>query len=99
MTGIRTDSSRRYECAHLVCTYMLSQNLERAMVTSQQIAKFHNLSRRSSQSIGHMLNFLYTNHIRKARFGFYIRGTSPLSKYDYPHRYSIELIDGARGLL
>lgn len=99
MTGIRTDSSRRYECAHLVCTYMLSQNLDTAIVTSQQIARFHNLSGRSSQSIGHMLNFLYTNRIREARFGFFIRGTHPLSKYDYPHRYSIELIDGARGLL
>jgi len=99
MTGIRTDSSRRYECARLICSYMLSQNLDRAVITSHQIARFHNLSRSSSLSIGHMLNFLYTNHIRKARFGFYIRGTLPLSKYDYPHQYSIELIDGARGLL
>ncbi|HEX3002560.1 MAG TPA: hypothetical protein VHN82_09415 [Methanoregula sp.] len=98
MTGIRTGSTRRYECAHLVCTYMLSQNLNTAMVTSSQIARFHNLSRRSSQSIGHMLNFLYTNHIREARFGFFIRGTLPLSKWDYPHHYTVELIDGARGL-
>lgn len=99
MSGIHTNSDRRYECARLVCSYMLSQNLDSAVVTSQQIARFHNLSRSSSQSIGHMLNFLYINRIRNARFGFYIRGTRPLSKCDYPHRYSIELIDGARGLL
>jgi hypothetical protein len=78
---------------------MLSQNLDRATITSRQIAQFHNLPRSASLSIGHMLNFLYTNQIRDARFGFYIRGTLPLPKSDYPHRYSIQLIEGARGLL
>ena len=99
MTEIRTGSMRRYECARLICSYMLSQDLNRAIVTSREIARFHNLSRGSSLSIGHMLNFLYTNQIRDTRFGFYIHGTHPLSKCNYPHRYSIELIDGGRGLL
>jgi hypothetical protein len=99
MKGNRTDSTRRYECAHLICTYMLSRNLNRAIVTSHEIALFHNLSRKSSQSISAMLNFLYTNHIRESRFGFYILGTSPFRKCDYPHHFTIELIDDARGLL
>jgi hypothetical protein len=95
----RTDSTRRYECAHLICTYLLSQNISRAAVTSRDIALFHHLSRKASQSISAMLNFLYTNHIRESRFGFYIMGTSPFRKCDYPHRFTIELIDEARGLL
>ncbi|MCK9580765.1 MAG: hypothetical protein M0Q92_10005 [Methanoregula sp.] len=94
----RTDSTRRYECAHLICTYMLSRKMNRAVVTSREIALFHNLSRKSSQSISAMLNFLYTNHIRESRFGFYIMGTAPFHKCDYPHHYTIELIDEARGL-
>jgi hypothetical protein len=99
MRQIRTDSTRRYECAHLICAYLLAKKKIRAVVTSREIALFHHLSRKSSQSISAMLNFLYTNQIRESRFGFYIRGTSPFRKYDYPHHYSIELIDDARGLL
>jgi len=62
-------------------------------------AAYHHLSRKSSQSISAMLNFLYSNRIRESRFGFYISGTLAFKKVDYPHRYSIELIDGAAGLL
>jgi hypothetical protein len=99
MGHVRTDSSRRYQCAHLICDFMLSRKTTRAVVTSREIALFHHLSRKSSQSISAMLNFLYTNHIRESRFGFYILGTLPFAKCDYPHRYTIELIDEARGLL
>jgi hypothetical protein len=99
MRQIPTDSTRRYECARLICAYLVSQKKIRAVVTSHEIALFHHLSRKSSQSISAMLNFLYTNQIRESRFGFYIRGTSPFRKCDYPHHYPIELIDGARGLL
>jgi hypothetical protein len=99
MGHVRTDSTRRYRCAHLICAFLLSQKKNKAVVTSREIALFHNLSKKSSQSISAMLNFLYTNHIRESRFGFYILGTSPFRKYDYPHHYTIELIDEARGLL
>jgi hypothetical protein len=99
MGHIRTDSTRRYQCAHLICTYLLRKKITRAVVTSRDIALFHHLSRKSSQSISAMLNFLYNNRIRESRFGFYIMGTSPFRKCDYPHHYTIELIDEARGLL
>jgi hypothetical protein len=99
MRQIRTDSTRRYQCAYLICAYLLAKNKIRAVVTSREIALFHHLSRKSSRSISAMLNFLYTNRIRESRFGFYILGTSPLRKCDYPHHYTIELIDEARGLL
>jgi len=99
MGHVRTDATRRYQCAHFICAYLLSRKISRAVVTSRDIALFHHLSRKSSQSISAMLNFLYTNRIRESRFGFYIIGTSPFRKYDYPHHYTIELIDGARGLL
>jgi hypothetical protein len=95
----RTDSTQRYQCAHLICTYLLSRHISRAVVTSREIALFHHLSQKASQSVSAMLNFLYTNQIRQARFGFYIKGTCPFHKCDYPHHYSIELIDEARGLL
>jgi hypothetical protein len=78
---------------------MLSGNVNRAVVTSREIALFHNLSQKASQSICAMLNFLYTSHIREARFGFDILGTHPFRKCDYPPHNTIELIDKARGLL
>ena len=99
MQDNQTGSTRRYQCARLICTYLLSQNISKAVVTSREIALFHHLSRKSSQSISAFLNFLYTNNIRHPRFGFYIQGTGPFGKYDYPHHYTIELIDDARGLL
>ena len=99
MGHIRTGSTRRYECAHLICAYLRSQKKIQLVVTSQEIARFHHLSRKASQSISAMLNFLYTNQIRESRFGFYILGTCPLKKCDYPHHFTIELIDDARGLL
>jgi len=95
----RTDSGRRYTCAHLICAYLCMNHITRAVVTARDIAQFHHLSRASSRSISAMLDFLYTNQIRETRFGFYILGTAPLKKTDYPHHYTIELIDQARGML
>jgi len=95
----RTDSAQRYRCARLICTFLLSQKMHQAVVTSQDIARFHHLSREASRSISAMLNFLYSNRIRESRFGFYIQGTRPYRKCDYPHHFTIELIDEARGLL
>jgi hypothetical protein len=99
MGHMRTDSTKRYYCASLICDYLLRHHLTHADVTAGDIAAFHHLSRKSSQSISAMLNFLYSNRIRESRFGFYISGTLAFKKVDYPHRYSIELIDGAAGLL
>jgi hypothetical protein len=99
MGHMRTDSTKRYHCASLICDYLLKQHVTRADVTAKDIAAYHHLSRKSSQSISAMLNFLYSNRIRESRFGFYILGTIAFKKVDYPHRYSIELIDGATGLL
>jgi hypothetical protein len=93
----RIDATRRYPCARLVCSYMLTLIVTRAVVTSREIALFHNLSGKSSQSISAMLNFLYTNHIRHPRFGFSILGPRPYQKCDYPHRSTKERINGARG--
>lgn len=95
----RTGSAQRYKCADLICSYLLRNNITRAVVTAREIALFHHLSGKSSQSISAMLNFLYTNRIRETRFGFYIMGTAPFKKSDYPHHYMIELIDEGRGLL
>jgi len=69
------------------------------VVTAREVAQFHHLSWESCRSISALLNFLYTNRIRETRFGFYIMGTAPFLKTDYPHHYTIELIDQARGIL
>jgi hypothetical protein len=99
MGHIRTDSTKRYQYATLICDYLLKKNITRAVVTARDIAEFHNLSGKASQSISSMLNFLYSNRIRETRFGFYIMGTLAFKKSDYPHHFNIQLIDGARGLL
>jgi len=99
MGHMRTDSGQRYHFASLICDYLLKKNITHADVTARDIAKFHHLSGKASQSISAMLNFLHSNRIRETRFGFYILGTLAYKKVDYPHRYSIQLIDGARGLL
>jgi len=96
---MRTGSKKRYHLASLICDYLLKKNITHADVTARDIAKFHHLYGKSSQSISAMLNFVYSNRIRETRFGFYIMGTLAFKKVDYPHRYSIELIDGAQGLL
>lgn len=99
MGHMRTGSKQRYHLAALICDYLLANHITRAEVTAREIADFHHLSGKSSQSISAMLNFIYSNRIRDTRFGFYIMGTLAFKKVDYPHRYSIELIDGAQGLL
>jgi hypothetical protein len=99
MGHIRMDSTMRYNCAHLICAYLLRNNITRADVTARDIAQFHHLSGKTSQSISALLNFLHSNRIRETRFGFYIMGTLAFKKSDYPHHYIIQLIDGARGLL
>ena len=99
MGHMRTDSKKRYLCASLICSYLVRNNITHADVTARDIAQFHNLSDKSIQSISAMLNFLYSNRIRETRFGFYIKGTLAFKKSDYPHRYIIQLIDEARGLL
>jgi hypothetical protein len=99
MGHIRMDSTKRYNCAHLICAYLLRNNVNRADITAREIAQFHHLSRKSSQSISALLNFIYSNRIRETRFGFFIQGTLAFKKSDYPHHYNIQLIDGAKGLL
>ena len=99
MGHIRTSSGRRYKCAFFICSYLLHNNITQAVVTAREIALFHHLSGKSARSISALLNFFYTNHIRKSRYGFYVMGTLPFGKYDYPHRFTIKLIDEARELL
>jgi hypothetical protein len=99
MGQIRMDSKKRYDCASLICDYFLKKNILHAEVTARDIARYHHLTGESCRSISAFLNYLYSNRIRKAGFGFYILGTLAFSKGEYPHRFTIELIDGARGLL
>jgi hypothetical protein len=99
MGHIRTDSKKKYHYASLICDYFIRKNITHAEITAREIAKYHHLPGETCRSISAFLNYLYTNRIRKEGFGFYILGTLPFAKSGYPHRFTIELIDGARGLL
>jgi len=99
MGHMRMDSEQRYYFASLICDYLLKKHITHAEVSARDITRFHHLKGGSCRSISSLLNFLYSNRIRRAGFGFYILGTQAFSKSDYPHRFKIELIDGARGLL
>jgi len=99
MGGMRTGSKKRYRCAFLICDYLLRNNITRADITARDIAEFHNLSKKGCRSVSAMLNFFYSNRIRETRFGFYISGTLAFKKTDYPHHFTIQLIDGGGGLL
>jgi hypothetical protein len=92
----RTDSTRRYQCARLICAYMHPRTMQKAVVTSRDVSAFPHRSLRYMRSISVFLNFLYTDRIHKSCFGFYIPGTSPLPKCGYPHHYTIGFISGAR---
>ena len=98
MGHMRTDSRTRYHYASLICDYFLTKNITHADVSARDIAKYHHLTGKNCRSLSAFLNYLYSNRIRKEGFGFYISGTLAFSKSNYPHRFSIELIDGARGL-
>ena len=67
MGHMRTDSKQRYHLASLICDYLLKKNITHADVTARDIAKFHHLSGKTSQSISAMLNFLHSNRIRETR--------------------------------
>ena len=99
MGHIRMGSEKRYYIASLICDYLIRKHITRVRVSARDIARFHHLQGESCRSISALLNFLYSNQIRKPGFGFYIMGTQAFSKSEYPHRFTIQLIDGAKGLL
>jgi len=90
--------NKRYNNAHLVCNYLTEQNLTRAEVTARDIATFHRVPGTRVPSISALLNFLQKNHIRNNRYGFFISGTQAFRRSGYPHRFTIELMDGVHYL-
>jgi len=95
MGGIPEAGERRYDNAYLVCTYLTGQHITRAEVTARDIATFHRIPETCVPSISALLNFLQRNHIRSRRYGFFVSGTQAFRKSGYPHRFMIELIEGA----
>jgi hypothetical protein len=71
--------------------------LMRADVTARDIVQFHQLPGKAVYSISATLNFFYNNRIRDSRFGFYIAGSRPFKKSDYPHHYVVHLMEGCPG--
>ena len=89
----RTDSKKRYYYASLICAYLQRNNIVCANVTARDIAEFHQLSDKSVYSISALLNFLYNKGVSDARFGFYTMRTHPFKKSDYPHHYTVQLVN------
>jgi hypothetical protein len=73
---------------------MLRQNITRAHGTAREIAYSLQVQGTRISSISSLLMFLKRNHVRKSRYGFVILETQTFKKSGYPHRYTIELMDG-----
>jgi hypothetical protein len=92
--GISVAGNKRYETAQLICNHMLRQNIARVHGTAREIASSLEVQGTCSSSISALLMFIQRNHIRKSRYGFFISETQAFKKSGYPHRYTIELMDG-----
>jgi hypothetical protein len=97
--NFRTDCKTRYHVARMICEYILQHNVSCIEATARQITRFHHLPKTSCRSISSFLNLLHSNQTRKPGYGFFVHGTQAFKKKDYPHHYTLELIDGAKGLL
>jgi len=86
--------NKRYETAQLICNHMLRHHITRAHGTAREIACSLQVPGTWSSSISALLMFLQRNHIRKSRYGFFISETQAFKKCGYPHRYTVELMDG-----
>jgi len=87
-------SNKRYDTGQIICNHMLRQNITRVHGTAREIARSLQVKGTCVSSIGALLMFLQRNHIRKNRYGFFISETQAFKKSGYPHRYTIELMDG-----
>ena len=92
--GILLAGNKRYETGQLICNHMLRQNVGRVHGTAREIASSLQVPGTAVSSLGALLMFLQRNHIRKSRYGFFISETQAFKKSGYPHRYTIELMDG-----
>ena len=90
--------NKRYETGQVICDHMARQNITRVHGTAREIASSLEVKGTCVSSISSLLMFLQRNHIRKSRYGFFISETQTFKKSGYPHRYTIELMDGPAGL-
>jgi hypothetical protein len=86
--------NKRYETGQIICNNMLRQNITRVHGTAREIAQSLQVQGTCTSSISALLMFLKRNHVRKSRYGFFISETQAFKKSGYPHRYTIELMDG-----
>jgi hypothetical protein len=91
----RTDSTKRYYYASLICAYLAWNNMKQAKVTAKDIVEFHQLPGKAVYSLSSFLNYLYNKGANDARFGFYTFRSHPFKKSDYPHYYTVKLADGS----
>ena len=90
---------KRYQYASLVCDSFLRKNITRADVTARDIANYHNLTGKFSLSTSAMLIF-FIQQLHQGRPGLdgIFQERWRKKKLTIPPGYTIELIDGARGL-
>lgn len=96
---LRTDGKKRYQYASLVGDSFLRKNITRAEVTARDIANYHNLTGKFSRSTSAMLIF-FIQQLHQGRPGLdgIFQERWRKKKLTIPPGYTIELIDGARGL-
>ena len=92
--GISVAGNKRYETGQIIRNHMLRQNIGCVHGTAREIASSLQVTDTCVSSISSLLMYLKRNHVRKNRYGFFISETQVFKKSGYPHRYTIELMDG-----
>ena len=99
MGRIRTDSTKRYHCASLICDYLLKKNITRADVTARDIANTITCpAHLPSRSVPCWIFYTVTASGRPV-LDFTSWEHRHLKKVIIPTTISFRLIDGAKGLL
>jgi hypothetical protein len=86
--------NKRFYIAQLIRDYLVKQQLTRLDATARDIVNVLHLPNGYVFSVSGFLNFLYRNQMSKSRYGFCIVRSPIYRKSGYPHRYTIELMEG-----
>jgi len=88
--------NQRFYIAQLIRNFLIQNDLTRMEATAREIVNYNHLPDSSVFSVSGFLNFLYRNQMSKSRYGFRIVRSPNYKKSGYPHRYTIELVEGTR---
>ncbi len=88
--------NNRFYIAQLIRDHLVQEQVTRMDATARDIVNMLHLPNNYVFSVSGFLNFLYRNQMSRSRYGFSIVRSQTARKSGYPHRYTIELIEGTR---